>query len=70
MSCDNTVQVWVEDGPDSHNYREVTYTCGSTGIYGQEVRCEDCSTERPWYICPHGKDISSTGYCGRCELDG
>lgn len=42
--------------------------CGSTSIHGTELRCEECSKRRPWYICKHGKDVSEF-MCGACEIE-
>ena len=67
MKCERTVIQYV---PSGYDYKAVEVRCGSTGHDGAEARCEDCSQERPWYICQHGNDISVTGYCGRCEMEG
>jgi len=66
-TCENTVDQYIPNGFD---YKVVTLPCGSTGIDGQELRCEKCSKVRPWYMCEHGVDHSGDGdcLCAACEL--
>lgn len=72
MSTNNNCTVMVDQYiPDGADYKNVPVPCGSTGVNGEEVRCEECSQERPWYICKHGVDHSGEGdcACSACELE-
>ena len=75
MRCNNKVSQFI---PRGYDYKEVEYTCGSTGIYGDAVMCHDCEDKieagkmnRPGY-CRHGTRLmDSTDHyditCSRCE---
>jgi hypothetical protein len=64
--CNNTV---IQTVPSGYDYKFIEMKCGSTSIYGDELRCEECENGGPpWYICPHGRDVSEYD-CGLCELD-
>jgi len=65
MGCRKPVEQSVPSGFD---YKIVVMKCGDTSIYGEELRCEECSQVRPWYICKHGRDVSEYD-CGACEFD-
>lgn len=65
MGCRIGVEVWVNRG--YHGYL-AQRRCGDTGVDGNEIRCEKCSNVRPWYICPHGNDVSEW-QCDRCEAE-
>ena len=65
MRCKNTVDQWVPATDWGHGSL-ITLPCGSTSIYGSELRCHICSKETPWYICRHGNDVSEYD-CGQCE---
>jgi hypothetical protein len=77
--CKNKVSQYVARG---YGYREVRTRCGSTGINGQELLCDEC-TERlkqrypqgwmdtPGDLCEHGHYVGTPGgpdyMCGECE---
>jgi len=80
MSCGkrNVVQ-YV---PTGYHYKEVLSTCGSTGIHGQQLICEECQEEEvkrypqgwrdtPGDLCKHGNYVGDAGgpdyMCGLCE---
>ena len=68
IGCTNMVDQVV---PTKYDYKVIEMKCGSTGIDGQGLYCEDCRAKnhgRPWYICRHGNDVSEY-MCGRCEGD-
>lgn len=73
MSTNNKCRVMVDQYIPTSNglgLKNISVPCGSTGYYGSEVRCEECSKERPWYICEHGVDHRGDGdcYCHLCEM--
>ena len=50
MSCTNMGE---QVGPTKYDYKVVEMRCGSTGIHGDGLYCEDCRAKtrgRPWYI--------------------
>jgi len=63
--CTNKVEQHVRSGYD---YKTILMTCGSTSVYGDELRCDECLNVRPWYICKHGNNVSEYD-CGMCEFD-
>jgi hypothetical protein len=65
MGCGKAMEQVV---PTKWDYKVVPAKCGQTSIHGTELRCEECSKRRPWYICKHGQDVSEY-MCGRCEGD-
>jgi hypothetical protein len=79
MRCKNKVTQMV---PRGYGYKEVKTRCGSTGIYGQELLCEECTAkaerayphgwkDTPGDICKHGTYVGDAGgpdyICGECE---
>jgi len=79
MRCENLVSQWV---PRGYDYREIKTRCGSTGIHGQELLCEECQErlareypqgwrDTPGDVCPHGTYVGDAGgpdyLCGACE---
>lgn len=80
MSCKNRVSYFV---PRGWGYKELDYECGTTGIDGEAVLCDECNAKinagkmtRPGY-CKHGTKLwreDSDGYdvevfCGACEAE-
>ena len=65
MGCGKKMEQVV---PTRWDYKIVPAVCGQTSIHGTELRCEECSKKRPWYICKHGNDVSEY-CCGRCEME-
>jgi hypothetical protein len=65
MGCRAAVEQTVPNGFD---YKVLVMKCGDTSIYGDELRCDECSQVRPWYICKHGRDVSEYD-CGACEFE-
>ena len=68
MSCTNRVEQVV---PTKYDCKVIEMQCGSTGINGEGLYCDDCLAQnqgRPWYICRHGNDVSEY-MCGLCEMD-
>jgi len=63
MGCGAKVEIYVQRGYGGEMRER---KCGSTGQFGDEIRCEKCENKAPWYICPHGNDISEYD-CGQCE---
>jgi len=63
MGCNVEIEVYVQRGYGGE-YR--TRKCGNTGPHGDELCCDKCAQKTPWYICPHGNDISEYD-CGQCE---
>lgn len=66
MGCRTEVEQMVFSG--NFDYKIVVMKCGDTGVHGDELRCDECSQVRPWYICRHGRDVSEYD-CGACEFD-
>jgi len=67
MGCRAKMEQVVPNGP--YDYKTVDAVCGQTSIHGTELRCEDCSKKRPWYICEHGKDHRHHDMaCFECEM--
>lgn len=65
--CNNKVDQSV---PDGFLYKTISMKCGSTSIYGTELRCDECSNQRPWYMCPHGVDLSEREMaCNACNAE-
>ena len=64
MGCGRKMMQLV---PTKWDYKLVPARCGQTSIHGSELRCDECATKRPWYICEHGNDVSEHD-CGRCEI--
>jgi len=66
MVCENKVEQWVSRG---FHGKMIELPCGSTGIHGEELRCNTCEAKgRPWYICRHGRDTSDW-CCELCEME-
>jgi hypothetical protein len=42
MKCNNKVSQFV---PKGYDYKEVKSPCGSTGIHGEQLICEDCKND-------------------------
>ena len=66
-TCNTCTNEVVQHIPSGYGYKDVSLPCGSTGIHGDELRCEACSNIKPWYICEkHGTDVSEHDcpYCG------
>jgi uncharacterized protein CbrC (UPF0167 family) len=64
-NCKTEVEQLVPNG--LYDYKFVSLPCGSTGINGDELRCDKCEHIKPWYICDrHGTDVSEHDcpYCG------
>lgn len=68
--------------PTGYHYKEHLSVCGSTGIRGQQLVCDECLKEEserypqgwkdvPGDICKHGKYVGDAGgpdyICGLCE---
>jgi hypothetical protein len=79
MMCKNKISQFVLKG---YNYKEIKVRCGSTGIYGQQLLCEDCADKYqrmypqgwrnvPGDICVHGNHIGDSNgpdhLCAICE---
>ncbi len=71
--CKNKVTQYV---PQGFSFKAIEMKCGNTGIDGEMLLCDAppsrCDNKnqsgRPWYICPHGNDVSEY-LCGACEAD-
>lgn len=74
--CENKVDQTV---PTRYSAKIVQVSCGSTGIYGEAVMCDECEAKisagsmlRPGY-CKHGNrlydDSDRDIVCGACEFD-
>jgi hypothetical protein len=79
MGCENSVMQFVQHG---YGYKEIQLPCGSTGIRGQQLLCEECESkaeiefphgwrDTPGDTCEHGTYIGTPGgidyICGKCE---
>ncbi len=79
MQCTNKVSQFVERG---YHHKEIKSPCGSTGIHGQQLLCDKCTTKLdkqypqgwchvPGDICKHGTYVGDAGgpdyICGQCE---
>ena len=79
MRCENKVSQFV---PRGYEYKEIFTRCGSTGIHGQELLCDDCEArmakaypqgwrETPGDTCVHGYYVGDAGgpdnMCPACE---
>lgn len=80
MACQNTVTQYV---PRGYGYRAVETRCGSTGIHGQRLQCDDCERRAaaanpqgwrnaPGDTCKHGTYLgchedNDERLCGLCE---
>lgn len=68
--------------PRCYGYREIESSCGSTGIHGEQLQCDDCLKKLdrqypqgwrhvPGDICKHGTYVGDAGgpdyLCGACE---
>ncbi len=68
--------------PRGYGYKECLSVCGSTGIHGQQLVCDECEKklskqypqgwrECPGDLCPHGNYVGDAGgpdyICGQCE---
>jgi hypothetical protein len=73
--CDNRVPYIV---PSGYDYKTLDYKCGSTGIHGEAVMCDECETRislgrmnRPGH-CKHGVALSTDDgrdiTCSTCEF--
>ena len=68
--CTNKVSQYV---PRGYGYKEIQLPCGSTGIHGEQLLCEECMEkfaelypqgwrDVPGDICKHGNYIGNS--CG------
>ena len=79
MTCSNKVSQFV---PRGYSYKEIFTKCGSTGIHGEQLLCDECLSEAekqypqgwrdvPGDICEHGNYIGDAGgpdyLCPICE---
>ena len=77
--CKNKVSQYV---PRGYDYKEILSRCGSTGINGEQLICEECEEkmkkrypqgwiEMPGDLCEHGNYVGTPGgpdhICGKCE---
>jgi hypothetical protein len=77
--CKNKVTQTI---PRGYGYKEVLSRCGSTGIHGEQLICDECEERlkkqypqgwrnTPGDICKHGTyvgDYCGPDYiCGKCE---
>jgi hypothetical protein len=80
MSCANQVSVWVSRG---YGYKEVKTACGNTGLYGEQMLCDECRQamedrypqgwrHAPGDTCEHGRYLgchedNDETLCPECE---
>ena len=79
MTCKNTVIQFVERG---YGYKEVESRCGTTGVHGQLLICDECMDKltaqypQGWHttpgdLCKHrtyvGDAYGADHLCGECE---
>ncbi len=66
--CDNMTTQMIPKGWD---YVERPIKCGNTTIHGDTALCSECmklNDGRPWWMCPHGVDLSEREMaCGLCN---
>ena len=77
--CENKVLQMV---PHGYDYKQHWSPCGSTGIHGQQLVCDECMEKAdarypqgwrdvPGDICKHGNYVGDAGgpdyLCGECE---
>jgi len=77
--CKNSVTQFVERG---FGYKEIKSRCGTTGVHGQQLMCDECIDkynkmypqgwrDTPGDVCEHGTYVGDAYgpdyFCGQCE---
>jgi len=81
MKCKNKVIQFI---PNGYGYRQVPSQCGTTGIHGELLLCDECLARAekefpqgwnlvPGDTCKHGRYIGEPGgpdiLCPDCEME-
>ena len=68
MRCENKVTQYI---PSGYSYKESSIRCGSTGVSGIRLFCDECESKQNHHpdFCKHGVRLTEFDCdCIECEL--